>query len=157
MPLDSIIQTVRTEGPDYPLVVITGGEPFRQPIGPLCTALLEAGYEVQVETNGTLYREIDPRVSIICSPKNPSGQYAPIHGDLLPRLTALKFLLSAEDEAYHTVPELGQSEHHIPVYVQPIDTGDAEENRANTRYTVDYALTQGYRLSLQLHKIVGIA
>ena len=36
------------------LVVLTGGEPFRQPVEPLLVALVQAGYFVQVETNGTL-------------------------------------------------------------------------------------------------------
>lgn len=40
-----------------PLVVITGGEPFRQNIIPLCCELVSAGFTVQVETNGTLINE----------------------------------------------------------------------------------------------------
>ena len=47
------------------LVVLTGGEPFRQNISPLCAALLHAGYHVQIETNGTmcclLYTSPSPR------------------------------------------------------------------------------------------------
>jgi 7-carboxy-7-deazaguanine synthase len=37
-----------------PIVVITGGEPFRQNITPLCTDLIRLDYTVQIETNGTL-------------------------------------------------------------------------------------------------------
>ena len=40
-----------------PLVVITGGEPFRQDIIALCCELVSAGFTVQVETNGTLIDE----------------------------------------------------------------------------------------------------
>lgn len=36
------------------LVVITGGEPFRQNVNKLVEVLLGYGYKVQVETNGTL-------------------------------------------------------------------------------------------------------
>jgi organic radical activating enzyme len=37
-----------------PLVVITGGEPLRQDIRPLCRALLDIGIQVQIESNGTI-------------------------------------------------------------------------------------------------------
>lgn len=59
------------------LVVITGGEPFRQDITGFCRDLLTAGYNVQIETNGTLwidaFEEImewgPERVTLVCSPK----------------------------------------------------------------------------------------
>ena len=37
------------------LVVITGGEPFRQKLDLLCLMLLAAGKTVQIETNGTVW------------------------------------------------------------------------------------------------------
>ncbi len=55
------------------MVVITGGEPFRQTLGPLCKKLLSHGRMVQVETNGTLYNEIPDEILIVCSPKNSGG------------------------------------------------------------------------------------
>ncbi len=47
----------------FKLIVLTGGEPLRQPIGPLCAALIEAGFTVQIETNGTLWRDLPPEVA----------------------------------------------------------------------------------------------
>ena len=138
------------------LAVITGGEPFRQNIAPLCDALLAAGFTVQIETNGTLYRPLDPRVNIVCSPKTTTGIYARLREDLLPRLSALKFIVSAGHALYKTVPEVGQSDFGIPVYVQPMDEYDETKNARNAAYAKDLALTEGYRLSLQLHKILGI-
>src|SRR4051812_43477144 len=41
------VQSFRKKG----LVVLTGGEPFRQNIGPLCRTLITHGYFVQIETN----------------------------------------------------------------------------------------------------------
>ena len=139
------------------LIVLTGGEPFRQPIALLCQALLDAGFEVQIETNGTLWREIPQAVQIVCSPKAPDGQYFPLRPDILPRISALKFLVSASRPNYRTVPELGQSEHHIPVYVQPIDEQDAEKNQENHQFAANLAREHGLRLCIQLHKVVGIA
>jgi organic radical activating enzyme len=139
------------------LVVITGGEPFRQPIRPLCEILLEEGFRIQIETNGTLYRPLPEGVEIICSPKNATGRgYVPLRADLLERTTALKFIVSAHQPAYQRVEEVGQTEHQIPVYIQPMDEYDEALNRANEAYALALAEKEGYLLSLQLHKRLGI-
>jgi organic radical activating enzyme len=135
------------------LVVITGGEPLRQPIEALCSRLLEKGFRVQIETNGTLYRPLDERVSIICSPKNTGQGYHAIRPDLAARLTAYKFILSTRDARYGNVPEsLGD----VPVYVQPMDEYDPAQNAANLALASRLAMEKGYRLSLQMHKMLGI-
>lgn len=140
----------------FKLVVITGGEPLRQNISPLCEALLADGFSVQIETNGTLYRELPQAVDIVCSPKNAYGQYAPIRPDLLPKISAFKFIISAHNEKYNSVPEIGQSEYNTKVFVQPMDENDPIKNAANTKLAVDLALLHGYSLSLQTHKLLGI-
>jgi organic radical activating enzyme len=137
------------------LVVITGGEPLRQNIAPLCEALLAEGFMVQIETNGTLYRELPAGVDIVCSPKNSSGRYAPLRPDLLARVSALKFIISAQDAAYGSVPDVGQGTD-VPVYVQPMDEYDPARNAANQALAVSLAMQYGYRLSLQTHKTLGI-
>ena len=139
------------------LVVITGGEPLRQPISKLCDLLIRAGYQVQIETNGTLFRpDLPEEVSIVCSPKNPNGKYAPVRPDLLARAHALKFIISAHRDAYKTVEEVGQTEANVPVYVQPMDEYDAAKNAANLELAKNLALKHGYHLSVQLHKIIGV-
>jgi len=138
------------------LVVITGGEPLRQNIAPLCEALIASGFIVQIETNGTLWRELPEAVKIVCSPKSTGGAYHPIREDLLPRISAFKFLLSAGDAAYSSVAEVGQSRYKTPVYVQPMDEYDAAKNLANRKLAVALAEEKGYVLSLQIHKILGI-
>lgn len=139
------------------LVVITGGEPFRQEIGPLCVALLAKGLRVQIETNGTLWREIPEGVHIICSPKMSAGKYHSLRADLLKRVEAVKFIVSASHPDYRDVAEVGQSEHGVAVYVQPMDEGDEAKNAANRAYALKLAMEKGYRLSLQTHKMLGIA
>jgi 7-carboxy-7-deazaguanine synthase len=138
------------------LIVLTGGEPFRQPIAPLCQSLLDAGFQVQIETNGTLWREIPEAVQIVCSPKAPDGTYYPLRTDILPRIAALKFLVSTSRPAYQTIPEVGQATYHIPVYVQPIDEHDTEKNQQNHLLAAQLAREHGLRLCIQLHKVVGI-
>ncbi|PCJ26293.1 MAG: radical SAM protein [Rickettsiales bacterium] len=138
------------------LVVITGGEPFRQQISPLCQGLLALGVKVQIETNGTIYREIPEDAEIICSPKVAGGKYLQVRREMLPRVTAFKFLISCAAGGYALVPELGQREYDIPVFVQPMDEYNDEVNLRNKQLAIDIAINNGYRLSYQLHKVLGI-
>lgn len=138
------------------LVVITGGEPFRQPIELLCEELIKRFYHVQIETNGTLYRNLHEKVDIICSPKFSGGNYVAIHPLLLERLSAIKFLISKNIKGYNEVHELGQTLYNIPVFVQPIDEEDSAINEENMKFATAVAIKYGYRLSLQIHKILQI-
>ncbi|MCP5361258.1 MAG: 7-carboxy-7-deazaguanine synthase QueE [Hyphomicrobiales bacterium] len=157
MPLDGVVAQVEALAEDGSrLVVLTGGEPFRQEIGPLCDALLEKGYSVQIETNGTLFRPLDARVEIVCSPKASHGTYHALRPDVLARATALKFIVSAGDAAYSMIPEVGQAQHHTPVYVQPMDEQCPDKNAANLAYALALAERSGNKVSLQLHKYFGI-
>jgi 7-carboxy-7-deazaguanine synthase len=140
----------------HKLVVITGGEPLRQPIEKLCDALIENDYKIQIETNGTLFRKLNNEVDIICSPKNTGNGYFMIREDLLERVNAFKFIISAHDELYNNVGNVGQSLYNTPVYVQPMDEQDAAKNKANAALTLKIAAENGYRISLQTHKILEI-
>lgn len=138
------------------LVVITGGEPLRQNIAPLCAELQEKGFRIQIETNGTLYRPLPEGVDIICSPKNTGQGYGMLRDDVLQRATALKFIISKHDERYNHVADVGQSRYNVPVYVQPMDEQDGDKNEENRLHALALAERHGYILSLQTHKILGI-
>lgn len=156
MPLADIMDEVEwlAEG-DTPtkLIVITGGEPLRQNISPLCEALLAAGYLPQIETNGTLWRELPQGVEVICSPKAPNGEYFALREDIIPRITALKFIISKSRAPYQFVPEYA---NNLPVWVQPMDEYDATRNQENLEYALTLAQQNGYKVSLQTHKMFGI-
>ena len=138
------------------LIVITGGEPLRQEISPLCDRLLEEGFELQIETNGTLFRKLDSKVHIICSPKISNGKYHFIRPDLLSRINAFKFIISeARDDYKDILPGITQGKE-IPIYLQPMDEYDEVKNRANAKRTLELAEKYGCRISLQTHKILGI-
>jgi len=154
MELEGIVARVKELVGSARLIVITGGEPLRQPIAPLCEALLEAGFKVQIETNGTLWRELPEAVEIVCSPKNTGSGYFPVRADLLSRINAFKFIISAEQSGYGDVSDVGQG--GIPVYVQPMDEYDEAKNEANLALAMQLSQRHGYRLSLQLHKIIGV-
>ena len=147
------------------LVVITGGEPFRQQVGPTVAALLSRGYKIQFESNGTLYdnsmKELWDKVTVVCSPKTGS-----VNQRLQPHISYLKYILSADKVAPDGLPEDSLNFGTKParpwdgflgtVYVQPCDDKDPEKNAANAQAAVDSCMRFGYTLCLQMHKIVGL-
>lgn len=138
------------------LVVITGGEPLRQNIVPICEMLIAQGFKIQIETNGTLWRPLPKDVHIVCSPKNTGQGYFPLRQDMLVRANALKFIISKGNAHYNHVAELGQNTYNTPVYIQPMDEYNDMLNADNLAFTLALAKQHGYRLSLQTHKLVGI-
>jgi 7-carboxy-7-deazaguanine synthase len=160
---------VREIAPDAhrPLVVITGGEPFRQPIGTLCAFLLFCGYTVQIETNGTLYQHLPyghEGLTIICSPK--TGE---VNSKLLPHIDAFKYVLRSNsicpDDGLplrvlgHPGKKVFRApkEHPAIIYIQPEDEGNEGINKSNLEAVKASCLKHGHVLGLQLHKIIGVA
>jgi organic radical activating enzyme len=154
--IDDILQRVDELSTNIKLVVITGGEPFRQPIELLCEKLIQLGFMVQIETNGTLYRNIHEKVCVVCSPKAGKNGYSQLPETLLPHINALKFLIADNKPEYSHVPEIGQSKHNIAVFVQPMDQNDQLLNKKNEQLAIDLSIKHGYRLSIQTHKVLGI-
>jgi 7-carboxy-7-deazaguanine synthase len=149
-----------------PLVVITGGEPFRQNLTPLVTILLGLGYRVQVETNGTYFLDGFPwdKVTVVCSPK--TGR---INWDMAQRVNAFKYVVQAgyvsmdDGLPFATLGQLDQSSVARPpvgstaeIYVQPLDEQDQTKNRANLDAAVASCLRFGHRLCIQTHKLAQV-
>ena len=155
------------------LVVITGGEPFRQHIGELIHTLIDSGYYVQVESNGTMNppcapwsQRTDERhgAYLVISPK--TGKLNPL---ALEAACALKYVVEAGDvreEDGLPLTALRHSANPFParppsdwgrlVYVQPMDSKDDEKNRLNIQAAVRSCMEHGYILQLQVHKIIGV-
>jgi 7-carboxy-7-deazaguanine synthase (Cx14CxxC type) len=123
-------------------VVLTGGEPLLQVDPPLIDALHARGFEIGVETNGTIAPP-DGLDWICVSPKAGA--------DLVARRGhELKLVYPQQGAA----PEdyLGLSFERFSL--QPMDGPDATENTARA---VDYCLRHPeWRLSVQTHKTLGI-
>ena len=149
------------------LVVITGGEPFRQNLRPLVELLIANGFFVQIETNGTLYQPLpyhDSRLVIICSPK--TGK---IHPQLAFHIKALKYIIEANSILTDGLPIRALGHPNTgkvarppkgfsgTVYVQPADSQDEEKNQQNLKETIESTISHGYTLCLQIHKIIGVA
>jgi 7-carboxy-7-deazaguanine synthase len=123
-------------------VVCTGGEPLLQLDAPLLDALHAEGFDVAVETNGTL--PPPPGIDWLCvSPK--AGAPSVIHQG-----NELKLVFPQEGAEPERFEGLGFD--HF--FLQPMD-GPARE--ANTAAALRYCLAHPrWRLSLQTHKLLGI-
>ncbi len=124
------------------LVVCTGGEPLLQLDQPLLLALHEAGFEVAVETNGTIAPP--PGIDWLCvSPK--AGAELVVRGG-----NELKLVYPQEGGE----PELFEDMGFDQFFLQPMDGPDRD---ANTQAALRYCLRHPrWRLSLQTHKLLGI-
>lgn len=157
MPIQEVLEKVNEySNSKIKLVVITGGEPFRQKIGALCESLVNQGFKIQIESNGTLYQQIPDEVEIVCSPKNTGSGYSNIRSDVLKHTIAVKFIISESQSEYNDVAEVGQCAV-IPVYIQPMDEYDEAKNAANSLLAQKIAFEKSAIFSIQLHKILKIA
>ena len=149
---------------DHHLIVITGGEPFRQNISTLCNAFLMSGLKVQVETNGTLPppEGISKKVVIVCSPK--AGR---INKTILKRADCFKYVMAFDSvdiedglpvlALNHTAsPRVARPLAGVPVYLQPMDHKDIVLNKYSMDAVLKSCLKYGHIMQLQIHKIIGV-
>ena len=127
-----------------PYVVCTGGEPLLQLDEPAIEALHAAGFEVGIETNGTI--KAPPGIDWICVSPKASAPVVQRSGQ------ELKLVYPQVEEQARPGNFVDLPFEHF--FLQPLDGPDLEEN---TRLAVAYCLEHPrWRLSLQTHKILGI-
>jgi 7-carboxy-7-deazaguanine synthase len=164
-PKDIVATAILYARGDYPLVVITGGEPFRQDMSTLVEMLHARGFLIQIETNGTLHREGFPyaKVTVVCSPKTGS-----VNPGIRKHIHAVKYVLHADAVSqvdglpilalgHPAKPQLARLD--LPcdrIYVQPMDEGDTAANARHLEAAVNSCLRHGYTLCLQVHKILNL-
>lgn len=125
------------------LVVITGGEPLLQLDDALIAALHERGFEIAVETNGTI---APPHgIDWLCVSPKAGAALAAVSGQEL----KLVFPQAGAE------PILFEHLAFDNFLLQPMDGPDLS---ANTQQAVAYCMAHPlWRLSLQTHKILGIS
>lgn len=125
-----------------PFVVVTGGEPLLQLDEALLEALHREGFEVAVETNGTL--PAPPGIDWLCVSPKAKAPLVITGGDELKLVYPQAGLDPAQFE--------GLDFRHF--FLQPMDGPDLTRN---VQLALGYCLEHPrWRLSLQTHKILGI-
>jgi 7-carboxy-7-deazaguanine synthase len=159
MSIDEILEVVEEHGCD--LVEVTGGEPLLQPpVHDLMTTLCDRGYEVLIETSGSLdIAPIDDRVHVIMDLKAPgSGEVERNRYENLTHLRSkdeLKFVLLDRadfDWALEIIDEYDLTNGPAPIIFSPVHgTLDPAE-------LAGWILEAGVpvRLGVQLHKYLSL-
>jgi 7-carboxy-7-deazaguanine synthase (Cx14CxxC type) len=131
-------------GPRVPYVVCTGGEPLLQLDDAAIDALHRQGFEVGVETNGTVPAPV--ALDWICVSPKAGSTVLQQHGD------ELKLVFPQVEVEAH--PENFVDMRFTHFFLQPLY--DSRKN-ANTRVAIEYCLRHPlWKLSLQTHKLIGI-
>ncbi len=158
MELTKVLRIIRNFRAKH--VVITGGEPFcHKELITLSKSLLETGYSLQIETNGTIWLEgmedLASRIHITCSPKAAASFF--VNPSVLKYASELKFVVDGTLEEENLL----RSEfiHFLltgRVVLQP------EGNKPNflkKAFELQKKLSEaGYRVRVipQIHKFLGI-
>lgn len=128
--------------PHHRFVVMTGGEPLLQVDADLITALHERGFQIAVETNGTM---VAPEgIDWLCVSPKAGAPWVQRAGDELK-------VVWPQPQLDLTALEVARFTHR---YLQPMDNS---ERMDNTQACIRTCLERpAWRLSLQTHKMTGI-
>lgn len=147
-----IIELFKEQGFKAKHVVITGGEPCMYDLTPLCQLLESNGYSTQIETSGTYEIQTTEKCWVTVSPKvNMKGGYEVLQSALM-RANEIKHPVATQAH----VDDLKQllEAHSITdkqIYLQPI----SQKVRA-TELAIKTCIENDWRLSVQVHKYIGI-
>lgn len=133
-------------------IVITGGEPCMVDLLPLCETLELNGYSCQVETSGTFPIQVSQNCWVTVSPKiNMKGGYKILTSAMI-RADEIKHPVATEQHVDDLKALLAlHNIHSTPIYLQPI----SQKERA-TQLAIDTCIENNWRLSIQVHKYLGI-
>ena len=134
-------------GPQRRYVVFTGGEPLLQLDEPLISALHQRGFEVAIETNGTI--KVPKGVDWVCvSPKAGSEL-------IVLQANELKLVVpQVGHDALENVMSRFEKMDYRNRFLQPMDGPNV---KSNTELAVGLCQKRPlWRLSIQSHKLIGI-
>lgn len=161
------------------LLVITGGEPMLQNFAPLAKHFARTGeFEmIQVETAGTVWNPAledffnefgvyYKKLTLVCSPKTGNihpwirelcqdWKYIVTMGEVNPNngSSLVNPQTGGPVDLYFPDPnEVGNT-----IYLQPCDTQNADQNKLIMDKAASLAMKHGYRLSIQIHKLLGLS
>jgi 7-carboxy-7-deazaguanine synthase len=126
-------------------VVITGGEPMLQVDDAIVDALHAAGFQIAIESNGTI--SVHPGIDWVCISPKAGSEVIQHVGDELK-------LVWPQRTSDIDAMEQWQFAHFL---IQPMDMGDAALNEACISAATRFVMERPkWRLSLQNHKILGL-
>jgi len=159
VPLEEVLKKLNSIGRKH--ILITGGEPFAHPVlGDFCEFLIERGYFVQIETNGTVWQskfETLPREGFYIS---LSPKYS-VDYRIDPKFSEYSDELKLVVDKHLTLGVILREEflplvEEKKLILQP--EGNKEENVQRALKLIEELLERGYyaRLIPQMHKLINL-
>ena len=143
--VEEVVAKVEELGGTCPTVIVTGGEPFAQRASSeLIGALRTDGRRVHVESNGTIPVELPFDVWLTVSPKER------LHPAMAARANEVKLIVDGRVPREWLEPFASRT---VPIFLQP--EGNKTHNIALALEAVK-AEPARFRLSLQMHKFIGV-
>ncbi|KAF1076912.1 radical SAM protein [Methanogenium sp. MK-MG] len=154
MSIGEVVSAVSAGMPRY--VIITGGEPLlqKEELTALLVALRDAGYCIEIETNGTLpFTDVQEFATVSMDIKCPSsGEESDVAllADLRPE-DSVKFVVMDRTDCLYAQKVIESHDIAGTVFISPVWGG-------NYREIADFILEEGIeaRFQLQLHKSIGV-
>lgn len=134
-------------------VVITGGEPCMYDLNPVCNLLHENGFSTQIETSGTFEILAPAQTWVTVSPKiNMRGGFE-VLTTAMQRANEIKHPVAMQKHV-EELEELFVKTGVNPklVYLQPIS-----QKESATKLAIKTCIAKNWRLSIQVHKYLGIS
>lgn len=127
-------------------VIVTGGEPSEQDLPALIAVLKDAGYQVHLETNGSIDTDVS-RADFICV--SPKRYVSP---EMLKKADVIKIVVGQETDLEDLQKYYAYENAKTQIYLQP---------ESNKQENIDLCVKllknhPSARLSLQVHKLANI-
>ena len=150
---DDLLALFKREGYQARHVVITGGEPCMYDLNPLCNVLHQQGFTTQIETSGTFDIKAPQTTWVTVSPKvNMAGGFKVLQS-ALDRANEIKHPVAMTKHVDELLDLLQHTDvSNKLVYLQPIS-----QQRRATELAIEMCKKHNWRLSVQVHKYLGIS
>ena len=127
-------------------VIVTGGEPSEQDLPALIAVLKDAGYQVHLETNGSIDTDVS-RADFVCV--SPKRYVSP---EMLKKADVIKIVVGQETNLEDLQKYYAYENAKTQIYLQP---------ESNKQENIDLCVKllknhPSARLSLQVHKLANI-
>ena len=146
-----LLHQIKQQGWTARWVVITGGEPCMYDLTPLCLALEQEGYQVQVETSGTYPVLVSPSTWVTVSPKIKMKGKRSIEPQALTRANEIKHPIATQKHLDELDRLLVPLEKTKRICLQPIS-----QKPHATELAMRTCIERNWRLSIQMHKYLQI-
>lgn len=135
-------------------IVITGGEPCVHDLWPLTCQLINRGYTVQIETSGTSEIKIAGGTFVTLSPKIAMPGGLTVRRDSVARADEIKMPVGkmADVDNLKAFLSSHNTKSRCPtIWLQPLS-----QSEKATALCVEQATINGWKISLQVHKYLGV-